>query len=102
MAVRDVILEPSDVAAAAEMVRGAARGQLTLLPRGGGTKLNRGLLATRVDAVLSTVRLKAAIDHCPGDLTATIPSGWTLADANAFLMQQRQWLPLDPDGSDHA
>jgi glycolate oxidase FAD binding subunit len=52
--------------------------------------------ATRTDVVLSTSRLRAPIEHCAGDLTVTAPAGATLAEINAVLARDGQWLPLDP------
>jgi glycolate oxidase FAD binding subunit len=51
---------------------------------------------------LSTRQLAAPIQHYAGDLVATIPAGATLADANAVLGRERQWLPLDPPRADLA
>ena len=45
---------------------------------------------------VSLAGLTGPIDHCAGDLVATIPAGWALTDANAMLARGGQWLPLDP------
>jgi glycolate oxidase FAD binding subunit len=46
--------------------------------------------------------LTAGVDHCAGDLTASLPCGVSLADVNAILAREGQWLPLDPRHADRA
>lgn len=96
------VLEPADVATLAEMLRWANAERLAVVPRGAGTKLKWGTAPLRVDAVLSTARLNAPIDHCAGDLTAKVPAGAPLAAVNEILGRERQCLPLDPAASDRA
>jgi glycolate dehydrogenase FAD-binding subunit len=89
-------LEPLDANQAASMLQDAGQRGLSLVPTGSGTKLGwtRGISG---DAMcLSMKRLNAPVQHFAGDLVATIPSGATLASANAILAQAGQWLPLDP------
>jgi glycolate oxidase FAD binding subunit len=52
--------------------------------------------------VLSTRRLPQIVDHCAGDLTATVAAGMTLDSVNAVLGRSGQWLPLDPPAADRA
>src|ERR1700680_1851412 len=96
------VLEPSDATTLAEMLGWANAQRLAVVPRGGGTKLQWGAPPLRVDLVLSTARLNAPVDHCAGDLTATIPAGASLAAVNEIIGRERQWLPLDPAASDRA
>ncbi len=90
------VFEPHDVATLADMLSWANSERLAVVPRGGGTKMRWGTVASRVDVVLSTACLAEPIDHCAGDLTATIPAGASLAAANEILGRDRQWLALDP------
>jgi glycolate oxidase FAD binding subunit len=89
-------LEPLDANQTASMLEDAGRRGLSLVPRGSGTKLGwtRGISGDAIG--LSTKRLTAPVQHFAGDLVATIPSGATLASANAILAEAGQWLPLDP------
>jgi len=48
------------------------------------------------DILLSLTHMAASIEHCAGDLTATVPAGVTLAETNRVLAQGGQWLALDP------
>ena len=97
-----VVLEPGDAATAASMLHWADTERLTVVPRGAGTKLTWGSSPSSADLVLSTVRLVTGVDHCAGDLTAILPAGASLAQVNALLGRERQWLPLDPPLSDRA
>ena len=47
-------------------------------------------------------RSHQSVDHCAGDLTATVGAGMTLASVNAALARSGQWLPLDPPAADRA
>lgn len=91
-----VVLEPADTAMLSDMLRWANSERLSLVVRGAGTKLSWGKPPARVDAVLSTLKLNAPLDHTAGDLTASLPAGATLAEANALLGRERQRLALDP------
>jgi len=67
-----------------------------VLPCGSGTKLAWGGLAEGITVVVSTARLGRLIDHAAGDLTVTAEAGMRLADLQAILATQGQFLPLDP------
>ncbi|MQA31210.1 MAG: FAD-binding protein [Luteitalea sp.] len=96
------LLEPPDAETAAAMLAQSATDGLSLVPRGCGTKLSWGGDLPRVDAFLSTRLLSSPIDHFAGDLVATVPAGATLAEVNAVLAHERQWLPIDPAGAAQA
>lgn len=91
-----VVLEPADVAMVGEMLRWANNDRLSIVVRGAGTKLSWGKPPSRLDALLSTLKLNSPIDHTAGDLTASLPAGATLADVNALLAREGQRLPVDP------
>jgi glycolate dehydrogenase FAD-binding subunit len=95
------VLEPIDAKQTAAMLADAARQELTLVPRGSATKL---ALVPDAGAAsyLSTRKLSSPVQHFAGDLVATMPSGATLASANAILAESGQWLPLDPSFADSA
>jgi len=91
-----VVLEPTDVPMLADMLRWANADRVGIVTRGAGTKLTWGRTPTPVGAVLTTTRLIGHIDHCAGDLTASVSAGATLAEVNAVLAGEGQWLALDP------
>ena len=89
------ILEPHTAQDMASALAWASGGRLTTVIRGGGTKLGWGNPPKPVDLVCSTSRLKGALVHRHGDLTATVQAGETLVDINRELLRQAQWLPID-------
>jgi glycolate oxidase FAD binding subunit len=97
-----VTLEPPDLPTLSAMLQWANTDGVRLGPRGRGTKWGWGCASAPVDAALSTLGLNTPIDHCPGDLTATLPAGATLAEVNGLLGRERQRLPLDPHAADRA
>jgi len=97
-----LVLEPADASMLGDMLRWASEARLSLVVRGAGTKLSWGKPPARLDAVLSTAKLSAPVDHTAGDLTAALPAGAPLAEVNALLAGERQWLPLDPRCGDRA
>jgi glycolate oxidase FAD binding subunit len=93
---------PHDVASLAALLAQADRDRTPLYARGGGTKSGWWAGAAGRAAILSTTGLAPQIDHCAGDLTATVGAGMTLAAVNAALARSGQWLPLDPPAADRA
>jgi glycolate oxidase FAD binding subunit len=96
------VLEPPDAQSAAAMLAQSTTDGAAVVPRGCGTKLGWGGEPRRVDAFLSTLLLNSPIEHYAGDLVATVPAGATLAEVNAALARERQWLPIDPAGAAQA
>src|SRR5215813_4899212 len=80
----------------------AGEHQVPVLPWGGGTALGVGAPPTRVGLVLGLKRLNRVLEHEPGDLTATVEAGITLAALQAHLGKRGQWLSLDPAQADRA
>jgi glycolate oxidase FAD binding subunit len=96
------VLAPRDVVSLTAMLQQADRDGRAIATRGGGTKWTWGSVPSRIDAVLSTTGLDGPIDHCPGDLTATVAAGATLRTVNEALARAGQWLPLDPPAGPRA
>jgi glycolate oxidase FAD binding subunit len=94
-------LEPADASTVAAMLAWADERRLSVVVRGRGTKRKWGVPPTRTDVIISLARLRAPIEHCAGDLTASVPAGATLADVNAQLARDGQWLSLDPLAGGH-
>ena len=97
-----LVAEPPTPETLAATLGWAAGERLSVLVRGGGTKLEWGAAAQPVDLLLSTAALAAVIEHRHGDLTATVQAGARLSAVNATLAQHGQWLPLDPPSSARA
>jgi glycolate oxidase FAD binding subunit len=95
-----LVIEPGERADVGPILAWASKHALTVVPSGGGTKLEWGRVPIRVDVLLSLRRLTRVIAHRAGDLTATVEAGAPLAWVNQELAGRGQWLPLDPPGGD--
>ncbi|MEU4642710.1 FAD-binding oxidoreductase [Micromonospora sp. NPDC023814] len=86
---------PGGPHAAAEVLRLAARHDLTVVPRGAGTKIDWGAAPDRVDIMLDTGRL-AGIGHQPtGAPTVEVGAGTPLRAVQAALERTGQRLAVD-------
>ncbi|PZF88449.1 FAD-binding oxidoreductase, partial [Micromonospora deserti] len=86
---------PGGPHAAAEVLRLAARHDLTVVPRGAGTKIDWGAAPDRVDIMLDTGRLAGIGQQPVGAHTAEIGAGTPLRAAQAALERTGQRLALD-------
>ncbi len=87
---------------AATLAEATAHG-LTVVARGGGTKLGWGRRPGRVDVLLDTGRVAGVVDVTPGDFVAVVHGGTRLLDLQAVLADAAgggQRLPLDPPEGD--
>jgi glycolate oxidase FAD binding subunit len=95
--------EPSELQ---ELVRQLHRQASPWLPAGLGSRLHWGppVLPAQGEEqplLVSTSRLDRVIEHCVGDFTVTVQAGMPLAQLQAELSRQNQWLAIDaPWGSD--
>jgi glycolate oxidase FAD binding subunit len=69
---------------------------LTLITRGGGSRLNLGGIPERFDVLIETTILTRLLEHEAPDLTCHVEAGITLAALKAKLATKGQWLALDP------
>src|SRR5690349_11659863 len=76
---------PTTVEEAARVVEFMRGRHLTLIPRGGGSRMNLGGLAERIDVMLVTTRLTHLLEHEAPDLTCHVEAGITLAQLQAQL-----------------
>ena len=88
-------IEPASAEDVAASLASAAKQRLSLVIRGGGTKIGWGRTPGSVDIVLSTKRLDAVVAHEHADLTATVQAGARLDEVNRVLARHRQWLPVE-------
>jgi glycolate oxidase FAD binding subunit len=96
-----LVVEPRTAEEVAALLAWASRERLTVVVRGGGTKLGWGRVPTPTDLLIGMRQLSRVLAHAHADLTATVEAGTTLDELNTALGQHRQWLPLDAaaDGS---
>jgi glycolate oxidase FAD binding subunit len=95
---------PGSVDEVRGVVEVAAAGGVPIVPWGGGTAASAGtpLAVTRPMLVLGLRRLDRLVEHEPGDLTATVEAGMTMAALQGALRARGQWLSLDPPDPDRA
>ena len=95
-----VVVLPASVQEMQDVLRFAAKEDLSVIPAGAGTKLGIGNLPQKVDIVLATTRLNGVVEYEPADLTVTVEAGIRFAALQTVLAQHRQYLALDPPSAD--
>jgi glycolate oxidase FAD binding subunit len=89
------VVQPGDEKRLAAALAFANQSGLTVIPRGGGTKLDWGNPPKSADIILSTARLDRIIEHAWADLTVTVEAGCTLQTLQQTLAQHGQRLAFD-------
>jgi len=79
----------------AEILRGATRDGLAVVPWGGGASLARERAPERYDVALDLTALERVVEHRPEDMTLTAECGVTLGTLRAALAAHGQELPLE-------
>lgn len=99
-----LLVTPSAVEQAAQVVALAHQQRLTVLPRGGGSRMNLGGIPKpeQIDVLLETTSLTRLLEHEAPDLTCHVEAGLTLAALQAQLATKGQWLALDPPDAQQA
>ena len=90
------VVVPKDIDQLCSVLSAAEGGKLSVVPRGGGTKMGLGNVPERVDLVISLSHLDQVVEYEPADLTITVQAGIKLADLQMVLGEWGQFLPLDP------
>lgn len=94
------VAAPTDLEALSAVLATAAAHELTVVPRGEGTKLAWGMPPRRVDVLLDLAALSGIHAHYADDLVATIGAGTPVRAVQAVLAQSRQRLAVDPPSAD--
>jgi FAD/FMN-containing dehydrogenase len=89
---------PSSTAELAETVKRAAAQRWTIAVTGGKALVREANAQLTVD----TSRLNRILEHEPADLIAVAQAGVTLTAFNEKLIENGQWLPLDPPNDGRA
>jgi glycolate oxidase FAD binding subunit len=92
----EVVVEPTTVEEASEVLRDATARGKRVVCRGGGSKLGWGNRPAGADLVLSTARLDRVLEHAHGDLIARAEAGVGLDAFQEVLAKAEQTLALDP------
>jgi len=98
----EAALFPGSVDEVRAVVEIAAGADVPIVPWGGGTAAAVGTPAPRAGLVLGLRRLAQLLEHEPGDLTATVEAGMTMATLQSALRARGQWLSLDPPDPEQA
>ena len=86
--------KPASADQAAEIVRFAAKENLSVTPVGARTKLFCAPTPSRYDVALDLTALDDVAHYDPADLTVSVGAGMPLAKLNAMLRDHNQFLPL--------
>ena len=89
------LIEPETPAEVAEALANAASNGEAVIPIGGKTLLGLGNPPERADIALSTRKLTNILAYEAADLTLSVEAGVSLADLQAALGAQGQWLPIE-------
>src|SRR5712664_1396367 len=90
-----LLVEPGNEQELAKVLKLANAAGLTVIPRGGGTKLEWGNRPVRADVIVSTARLNRVLEHAWADLTVSVEAGCTIAKLQETLVKHGQRLALD-------
>src|SRR5690242_9115603 len=94
--------EPADEQETALTLKNANRDGLSVIPTGGGTKLDWGNPPRNADLLLSMRRQNRIIEHAWADLTVTVEAGCTISQLQRKLAEHGQRLAIDPLWPDRA
>jgi glycolate oxidase FAD binding subunit len=92
------VAEPASTPEAAAVLRAAEALSLSVVPRGGGSRLSWGCAPRSCDLILSTRRLDKVLEHAAGDLVVSVQAGTRLGALQDRLAAEGQRLALDPPG----
>ena len=91
-----LVVEPGNEQELAKVLKLANAAGLTVIPRGGGTKLEWGNRPTHADVILSTAQMNRVIEHAWADLTVSVEAGCTITKLRETVAKHGQRLALDP------
>jgi glycolate oxidase FAD binding subunit len=95
----DFVVEPGSIEEISDVMKLAAREDLAVAPRGGGTKMHIGDPPRRLDLIVSTARMNEVLEHTPGDQIVRLGAGIKLEDLQEHISGSDQMLAIDPPES---
>src|SRR5688572_15549832 len=87
------VFQPQSIEELAQMVS-AERGAIA--PLGACTQMEFGNPLRRLDCAVDLTRLSRITEYNPADLTIHVEAGLTLEQLHHALLENNQFLPLDP------
>ena len=95
-----VVAFPKNADDTSSLLAFANKAGLSVIPRGGGTKMALGGIPKRMDVLVSLVNLNGIVEYEPADLVVTAEPGLRLAELQKTVAKNGQRLPLDPPYTD--
>ena len=92
----EVVVHPTSAEEVSRLLKEADEHGRAISPVGHGAFLHLGGVSKRYEQALCTTALDAIVDYQPTDMTITVGAGMSLAQLQAVLGENGQWLPLDP------
>jgi glycolate oxidase FAD binding subunit len=89
------VVSPTSTEEVAETLRLAGQHDLTVVPRGAGTKIGWGAAPVSADVVLDTTGICGVVEHAAGDLVVTVRAGTAVAELQDTVATAGQQLALD-------
>ncbi len=97
-----LLITPATVEDVAQVVALSNQHNLTVLARGGGSRMSLGGLPERIDVLIETNQLTRLLEHEVPDLTCHVEAGLTLAALQKQLASKGQRLALDAPDAEQA
>ncbi len=97
-----IVVTPATAEQVALVTILANQQNLTVLARGGGSRIDLGEIPERMDVMIETTQLMRLLEHEAPDLTCHVEAGLTLGALQAELAKKGQWLALDPPDDEQA
>ncbi len=95
----EAIVSPANAEEVAEVIKLANEKLIPVVPRGGGSNLSGGSIATSGGIVLSMMRMNQILEIDEENLTATLQPGVITADFNATVDARGLMYPPDPQSA---
>jgi len=91
-----LVVRPQTIEAVQEVMRHAYARNLAIVPRGGGSGLAGGAIASSGEVVLDLSRLNRILEISPEDRLARVQAGVINSDVNAAAAEHGLWFAPDP------
>ena len=96
------VCRPADAEEMAGLLRQASDDDVSVYPIGSGLHRRFGRTPDRVELALSTEGLTGIVRYDPEDLVVSVQAGTPLAELQAELATNGQWLPVEAPGGSRA
>lgn len=90
------VVFPSNSEEISRVVQLASSENFSIIPWGGGTKIDMGNIPKKVDLVISLRRLGKVVEHDPLNLNVTVEAGARLDEVQSQIGEKGQFIALDP------